>query len=128
MTRTVRLHLAIALGLLVSGGTAAEAARGAVRGAARTNVNQNVNVNRDVDVYVHGGYGGCCHHPVATAAAVTATAVVTAAVVGSILHTLPPSCTTVVVNGFAYQQCGTVWYQPQFSGTTTTYVLVNSPR
>jgi hypothetical protein len=100
-----------------------------------TNVNRNVNVNvnRNVDVNVHGGYygGGCCYHdyhPVATAAAVTATAVVTAAVVGSLVHSVPPSCTAVVVNGFAYQQCGSTWYQPQMSGSTTNYVVVNPPR
>lgn len=138
MSRTARLHLAIALTLLVSGGTAAEA----YRAVARTHVNRNVNVNRnrnvnvnrhvdidrDVDVHVHGGYRGCCYHPVATAAAVTATAMVTAAVVGSIVQALPPSCTAVVVNGLGYQQCGSAWYQPQFSGTTTTYVVVNPPR
>ena len=99
-----------------------------------TNVNQNVNVNRNVNVnvnnnYYGGGYGGgCCYHPVATAAAVTATAVVTAAVVGSIVNSLPPSCSTVIVNGLAYQQCGSTWYQPQISGSTTTYVVVNPPR
>lgn len=94
------------------------------------NTNRNVNVNVDRDVYVHGGGyygGGCCYHPVATAAAVTATAVVTAAVVGSIVHTLPPSCTSVMVGGIAYQQCGSTWYQPQFSGGSTTYVVVNAP-
>ena len=61
-----------------------------------------------------------------TAAAVTATAVVTAAVtaavVGSIVHTIPQSCTSVIVNGLAYQQCGSTWYQPRFAGSTTTYV------
>jgi hypothetical protein len=97
-----------------------------------TNVNQNINVNRNVNVnsnYYGGGYGGgCCYHPVATAAAVTATAVVTAAVVGSIVNSLPPSCSTVIVNGLAYQQCGSTWYQPQLSGSTTTYVVVNAPR
>ena len=104
------------------------------------NVNNNVNVNRNVNVNVnnnyHGGgyYGGgcyncgCCYHPVATAAAVTAAAVVTAAVVGSIVHSVPPSCSSVIVNGLAYQQCGSTWYQPQFSGTTTTYIVVNPPR
>jgi hypothetical protein len=104
------------------------------------NVNNNVNVNRNVNVNVnnnyHGGgyYGGgyynngCCYHPVAVAAAVTATAVVTAAVVGSIVHSVPPSCSSVIVNGLAYQQCGSTWYQPQFSGTTTTYIVVNPPR
>ena len=103
------------------------------------NVNRNVNVNRDVnwdrdvDVDVdhrYGGWGGygCCYHPAATAAAVTAAAVTTAAVVGSVVHTLPPSCQTVSVNGFTYQQCGSTWYQPQFSGSTVNYIVVNPPR
>jgi hypothetical protein len=123
------------------------AARGGwnVRSSARMNVNRNTNINRNysanvnfnrnVNVGVHGGYygggyyhGGCCYHPVATAAAVTATAMVTAAVIGSVVHTLPPSCSTMIVNGIAYQQCGSTWYQPQFSGGTTTYVVVNAPR
>ena len=117
------------------------------RGSAQTNVNRNVNVNRNANVnvnhnvnvdrnvsvnnsYYHGGYygGGCCYHPVATAAAVTAAAVVTAAVVGSIVNSVPPSCTSVIVNGLAYQQCGSTWYQPQFSGTATTYIVANPPR
>ena len=99
-----------------------------------TNVNNNVNVNRDVNVNVNNNYrgadygGGCCYHPVATAAAVTATAAVTAAVVGSIVNTLPPSCKVVMVGAVSYQQCGSTWYQPQFSGGNTTYVVVNAPR
>jgi len=96
-----------------------------------SNRNVNVNVDRDVNVNVHGGGyygGGCCYHPVATAAAVTATAVVTAAVVGSMVNTLPPSCTVVAVGGISYQQCGSTWYQPQFAGGNTTYVVVNAPR
>jgi hypothetical protein len=105
-----------------------------------TNVNQNVNVNRnvdidrdiDVDVDRHyGGYGyGCCYnpHPVATAAAVTTAAVATAAVIGSMVNTLPPSCTVVAVGGISYQQCGSTWYQPQFAGSSVTYVVVNAPR
>ena len=101
---------------------------------ANRNVNVNVNRNVNVNTNVHGGYygggyygGGCCYHPVAVAAAVTATAVVTAAVVGSVVHSVPPSCSTIVVNGLAYQQCGNTWYQPQFSGSTTTYIVVNPP-
>jgi len=109
---------------------------GAYRGSAHTNVNANVNrnahvnVNRNVNVNVNNEWhgGGCCYHPVATAVAVTAAAVVTAAVVGSIVHSVPPSCSTVVVNGLAYQQCGSTWYQPQFAGTSTTYIVVNPPR
>jgi hypothetical protein len=55
---------------------------------------------------------------------VTATAVA----VGSLVRTLPPSCSTVVVNGVSYSQCGSTWYLPQYSGTTVQYVVVNPPR
>lgn len=97
------------------------------------NVNNNVNVNRNVNVsggYGGGGYygGGCCYHPVAAAAAVTATAMVTAAVIGSIVNQPPAGCATQIINGLAYQNCSGTWYQPQMSGTSTTYVVVNAPR
>jgi hypothetical protein len=91
------------------------------------NVNRNVNIDRDVDVNVHRDYyeGWDDHwHPVAAAAAVTAAAVA----VGSLVRTLPPSCSTVVVNGVSYSQCGSTWYLPQYSGTTVQYVVVNPPR
>lgn len=98
------------------------------------NVNQNVNVNRDVNVntnggYYGGGYGGpCCYHSgIGTAAAVTAAAVGTAMVVGAMVNSLPPSCTAVSANGVTYQKCGSTYYQPQFSGGNTTYVVVNAP-
>jgi hypothetical protein len=148
--RVFRLPLVIVgtLAMLGTGILPAEArpARAQSRSSVNrnTNVNQNRNVNRntnvnvnrdvDVDVDVHhygGGYYGCCYHdyhPVGTAAAVAATAVVTAAVVGSIVNTLPPSCSTIIVNGFSYMQCGSTWYQPQISPTSTTYIVVNAPR
>jgi hypothetical protein len=66
--------------------------------------------------------------PVARAAAVVGTAAVTAAVVGSVVHSLPPACTPVVVGNVAYQQCGRAWYRPQYAGTTVNYVVVNPPR
>ena len=98
------------------------------------NVNQNVNVNRDVNVntnrnYYGGGYGGaCCYNSgVGTAAAITAAAVGTAMVVGSMVNSLPPSCSAVTANGVTYQKCGSTYYQPQFSGGNTTYVVVNAP-
>jgi hypothetical protein len=103
------------------------------RNSGNVNVN-NVNVNRNVNVNGGGGYygGGYDHyddwddhwHPVATAAAVT----MTAAVVGSIVRSVPPSCSTVIVNGASYSQCGSTWYQPQYSGSSVQYVVVNPPR
>ncbi|MEN8214255.1 MAG: DUF6515 family protein [Pseudomonadota bacterium] len=88
----------------------------------RRNVNINKNVNIDVD-HRHGGYYGRNYHPVATAAAVTATA----AVVGSIIYSLPSNCQTIVTNNVSYRQCGSTWYQPRYSGGSTSYVVVNSP-
>jgi hypothetical protein len=121
------------LALVVSAPLPADAAR-VVRGGTRTsvnrnvNANRNVNVNRDIDVDVdhdygyHGGY-----HPVARVAATTAAVAVTAAVVGSVVHSLPPSCSATVVGNVTYQQCGSSWYQPQYSGSQITYVVVNPP-
>jgi len=94
------------------------------------NTNVNVNRNRDVNVNVHGGNygGGCCYHSgVGVAAAVATTAAVTAAVVGTRVTVLPPSCTTVIANGVTYSQCGGAYYQPQFVGGNTSYVVVNNP-
>ncbi|CAG9244373.1 conserved exported hypothetical protein [Paraburkholderia unamae] len=96
----------------------------------RTNAAENISNNRTnaVNNYNdnHGGWYN--DHPVATAAAVTGAVVATAAVVGSIVHSLPPSCSAMSVNGVTYQQCGSTWYQPQYAGTSVQYVVVNPPR
>jgi hypothetical protein len=97
---------------------------GSVNRNTNVNVNNgNVNVNRDVDIDVdHGWYD---NHPVATAAAVGTAVAVTAAAVGSIVYSLPPSCSVVVENGVQYNYCGGVYYQPMYSGSTVSYVVVN---
>jgi hypothetical protein len=96
----------------------------------RTNVNVNtvnrntVNVNTvrraDVDVHVHGGY---YYNPGPSVGAVVATTLV----VGAIVASLPPNCTTLIVNGLAYQNCGGTYYQPRYSGSTVTYIVVARP-
>ncbi len=86
-----------------------------------------MNTNNSYNSGYYGG-GGCCYHSgVGTAVAVAAATTATAVVVGSMVHTLPPNCTTIVANGVTYQQCGSTYYQPQFSGGNTTYVVVNQP-
>jgi hypothetical protein len=60
---------------------------------------------------------------VATAVAVTTAVVVTSAVVGSMVRTVPVGCVPVNYGGMIYQQCGSVWYQPQ----GTQYVVINAP-
>ena len=92
-----------------------------------SNKNVNVNTNRNVDIDVDVDHDHH-HHPVGTAVAIGATVAVTAAIVGSVTYTLPPACTIVVVNGIGYQQCGSVWYQPQYVGTSVQYVVINPPR
>src|SRR6185369_11951249 len=92
--------------------------------------NGNINVGNDVNVNIDGGYNGCCgggyHHPIAAAATIGAIAVTTAAVVGSTYYALPPSgCSTVVMNGATYSQCGSVYYQQTMQGSDPVYVVVN---
>jgi len=89
------------------------------------NVNQNVNVNRHVDVDVDVDHGW---NPVAGAVVATAAVATTAAVVGSVVHSVPPSCVPVMINGMTYQQCGSTWYQPQYVGSTVQYVVIAPPR
>lgn len=105
-------------------------------GRARdVNVHRDVHreVHRDVDVHHHGyGYHGYRHyHPVAraatAAAVVTTAAVATAAIVGTVVATLPPDCETIIVEGYTYEQCGTDYYEPRYSGDEVEYVVVEAP-
>ncbi len=67
-------------------------------------------------------------HPVARAAVATTAAVATAVAVGTIVRSLPPSCSAATIGGVVYQQCGGTWYQPRYSGSDVTYVVVTPPR
>lgn len=98
-----------------------------VRNTSVNNVNVNKNVNVNVDNNNrHGGWDNN-YHPVATAAAVTAAVVVTSAVVGSMVRTVPSNCVPVNYGGMVYQQCGSTWYQPQYSGPQVQYIVINPP-
>ncbi|WP_349962407.1 hypothetical protein [Rhizobium sp. ZPR3] len=52
----------------------------------------------------------------------------TAIAVGTVIATLPPACTAVVVKGISYQDCGGNWFEPQYSGHAVVYVAVKDPR
>ena len=56
-------------------------------------------------------------------AAVVGAAAVTAVAVGTIVATLPPSCSTVVVNGVTYHNCSGTYYVPSGS----RWVVVEAP-
>ena len=68
------------------------------------------------------------YRPVARTAVVGTAAVATAVAVGTVVRSVPPSCTSVVVGNVAYQQCGNTWYQPRYAGSQVTYVVVTPPR
>jgi len=99
------------------------------------NVNRNVNYNRNANWHGggawHNGYwhGGVWHAGYwGAAAAGAAIGAATAAAIGSTVYTLPTGCGTVVVGGVSYYQCGSAWYQPQYVGGSTQYIVVNPPQ
>lgn len=93
-----------------------------------TNVNVNRNTHVNVNVNNRGGYyGGCCYNHGPSVAGVIAASVATAIVIGAIVSSLPPRCTTFVSNGIAYQNCGGTYYQPQYAGGNVQYVVVVHP-
>jgi hypothetical protein len=59
--------------------------------------------------------------------AIGAAAAVTAAVIGSTVYALPYGCSTAYYAPYTYNHCGDTWYQPQFEGTETTYIVVEPP-
>ena len=79
--------------------------------------------NRNVQTRVLG----CCYNHGPSVAGVIAASVATAIVIGAIVSSLPPSCTTFVSNGIAYQNCGGTCYQPQYAGGNVQYVVVVHP-
>jgi len=66
--------------------------------------------------------------PVARVAVATTAVAATAIAVGTVVNSVPPSCSTVMVGNVAYHQCGSTWYQPRYAGSQVTYVVVNPPR
>ena len=94
-----------------------------------TNRNINRNVNRNVNVNVnhryYGGYGrGYGYYGGRPILAFS-----TGLIIGSVIaaSTMPTTCTTVVVNGISYRQCGSSYYQPFYQGDTLVYQVVASP-
>ena len=155
MARTVRSVTSTAFLLVLVAASSAVAARGVRASAAQSvgggaryggaavyaapraraavaygyDVDRNVGLDRrdygDVEVrrdLVDPDYG-VRRHPVAAAAAVAATV----AVVGSLYYELPAGCVTVVVDNYAYQQCGDTWFEPVITEYETYYYVVEPP-
>jgi hypothetical protein len=109
----------------VNRGNATRSANNVNRSGNRVNTGNintgDVNVNVDNNCCNGGwGYGA---HPVARGAAIATTA----AVMGSYYSALPGGCVTVVRIGINYSRCGSVWYQPIYSGANVQYQVVAEP-
>ena len=89
------------------------------------NVNANRNVNRNVNVNHY--YDGGRHYGYYHGRAIVAWS--TALVIGSMVAaaSMPTTCTTFVLNGITYKECGSAYYQPYYQGSTVVYKVVNSP-
>lgn len=99
------------------------------------NVNKNVNVNVDNNNNRHGHYDNGRWYDdddglgfAGKVAVTTAAVAVTAAVVGSVTNTQPDNCQQVISNGTVYMYCNGTYYQPMYSGSNTSYMVVNPPR
>ena len=104
--------------------TGSRANTGNVNSGNRVNTG-DINVDRgDVNIDVDRGYGGF-DNPVAASMAIGAVAATTAAVIGSSYYALPSGCSTVVMNGATYHQCGSSYYQQTMSGDQVVYVAAS---
>jgi hypothetical protein len=72
-------------------------------------------------------YGFSMSTPEADAAVVGSACVADTLAVGSIVSTLPDDTFVTEVNGRAYRRCGNVWFQPVYTGSDVTYVVVRAP-
>jgi hypothetical protein len=102
---------------------------------ANRSINRDIDIDRDWDVDWDYDRWGCCYHPLARAATYGAVAAATYDYYdddwdddGDVVYVLPDTtCYTEVINGVTYERCGDKYYQPQFSGTNTTYTVTSSP-
>jgi hypothetical protein len=94
-------------------------------GATRTSIHaSNVRVSRNINVYREDAHFDRWGRALPAAATVTAS--VTA--IGTVVSTLPPQCSGLVVGAVTYQSCGGGYYQPVYQGSGVQYVVVNAPR
>lgn len=111
------------------GGNTAYGGGNVARGGNNRVNTGNINTGNNVNIDVDNGWdnNGWDYHPVARGVAFGTAAAVTSAVVGSMIYSLPPSCTNRLYGGVTYSYCNGAWYQPQYSGSQVTYVVVNQP-
>jgi len=107
------------------------AARGerAEVGRTRSGKSRAAGGDRRSSRFTEWRYYGFSNHPTDADASVAEPSAVVASSpeVGSVVSILPDGCVTRMVNGCVYRQCGSVWYQRQYTGSDVTYVVVRAP-
>ena len=85
--------------------------------------------DRESSRFAEWRYYGFSNHPSEADASVAEDPDIVASspAVGSVVTILPDDCVTTVVNGCVYRQCGSVWYQRQYTGSSDTWVVVRAP-
>jgi hypothetical protein len=119
-------ELSLAVGEAVRRGTAETGRKRGGKGAAAG--------DRTPNRYTEWRYYGFSSHAAEVDASIEAPKVeapreivASSPAVGSVVTILPDDCITTVVNGSVYRQCGSVWYQRQYTGSDVRYVVVPAP-
>jgi hypothetical protein len=91
--------------------------------------NADAGGDRESSRFAEWRYYGFSNHPSEADASVAEDPGIVASspAVGSVVTILPDGCVTTVVNGRVYRQCGSVWYQRQYTGSSDTWVVVRAP-
>ncbi|MGE0684052.1 MAG: hypothetical protein AB7P69_24490, partial [Candidatus Binatia bacterium] len=80
----------------------------------------------------HGGYYGGYYrgygYPAYPAGGVAAGMAIGSTMTAAAFNQQKASCTTLIVNGMTYYQCGSTWYQPSSQGSNVTYIVVSPPK
>ena len=80
----------------------------------------------------HGGYYGGYYrgygYPAYPAGGVAAGMAIGSTMTAAAFNQQKASCTTLIVNGMTYYQCGSTWYQPSSQGGNVTYIVVSPPK
>ena len=75
--------------------------------------------------YYGGYYSG---YPAYPAGGVVAGMAIGSTMTAAAFNKQKASCSTLVVNGISYYQCGSTWYQPSYQGGNATYIVVSPPK
>ena len=132
-------ELRLAVGAAARGGTAETGKTRGGKGDAAGDRTPNRYGDRTPNRYTEWRYYGFSSHAAEVDASVEAPkveapnvealkdVVASSPAVGSVVTILPDDCITTVVNGSVYRQCGSVWYQRQYTGSDVSYVVVPAP-